>query len=86
MINLSNPANIKIYCIKTSYSYDNNIIKYGEECFTPINDFGHDFVNWISVYTYDVHREIIYRGAHWCKNFGTLAQWRDVQIEQILNE
>ena len=84
MINLANPANIVIYCIKNSYSFDGNIVKYGEQCFTPINDFGKDFVNWISVYSYDVHRVIVFRGAHKAKNFGTLAGWRDVQIDKIL--
>ena len=27
MINLANPANIVIYCIKNSYSFDGNIVK-----------------------------------------------------------
>lgn len=77
---MNNPANVRIFCLKTSYScYNDKRIEYGAECFTPINDFGFGYINWISVYINGV-----YMGAHKAENFGTLAEWRNMQIDEIL--
>lgn len=88
-------ANIIIYCIKDScacylkntiYSVSDSkgqCINFGEKCTTPIDDFGYDFINWISVY-----KDNKYYGAHNPRNFGTLEQYkacyRNMQIDLIL--
>lgn len=72
---------IILICINDSYSCINNtVVKSGWQCYTKQLDFGGSYLNWVGIFIND-----IYYGAHRSENFVSLAMWRDMRIDQILD-